>query len=119
MPLALAYLLIYLSPRIRNLVHVKRNWGILSQEGAQDIQGSASHTRRSECHADREGCSVQDTCGPGVQSTASIFTETECLQAKPTDGKAHAGGRGAERKHRRSKDAKGGHKDRRQARIGL
>jgi hypothetical protein len=41
------------------------------------------------------------------------------MQAKATDGKAHASGRGAERKHRRSKDAKGGHRDRRQARIGL
>lgn len=41
------------------------------------------------------------------------------LQAHAADSKPHASGRGAERKHRRSKDNKGGHRDRRQARIGL
>ncbi len=41
------------------------------------------------------------------------------LQAHAADSKPHASGRGAERKHRRIKDNKGGHRDRRQARIGL
>ncbi|BDA42119.1 Endoglucanase B [Coccomyxa sp. Obi] len=86
-------------------------------EGAAKAPARKEAAAAAPAKAEKEA--IKKEIAKVVEAAAEAQEAKAEDQAHAGDSKPHASGRGAERKHRRNKDNKGGQRDRRQARIGL